>query len=295
MNNQLFDIYIINLERSLDRMNHIKDYLEKRGYDYIRVEGVDGKKYDTKHDMFVDNNYPNYKLDLNLRNEVGCYLSHMKCLNKFLKESKRNWALILEDDADFVKEIDQINNLIQNNKEAFEKGEFYWLNQLGPIPVFFLFTTIFVFLIGLTICLVLKKPMYILLVTVISIIAGLIVYFATLNYLPYGDQPFCGAHAYLLNKPAVHHIEQFINPESDWITSNERKKMETLHHSDAYDIVLTSTIRYLYNNDKLNYHWRPFATQKVGVNSTIDDGYNSPIGLLPSGRFSKKEKYTSWF
>jgi len=88
--------YLINLDRSQERLTTMHARLAALGIAYERVSGVDGALLDeaTFGEYTRENRY--YKPVR--RNEVGCYLSHNKTLQRFL-ESGLEYALILEDDA----------------------------------------------------------------------------------------------------------------------------------------------------------------------------------------------------
>lgn len=90
--------YLINLDRSMDRLLVMKERMAAIGVTAERVSGIEGSKLDmTSIDMALPNaSYPRILTP----GEIGCFLSHRKCWEK-LVESGDNWALILEDDCIF--------------------------------------------------------------------------------------------------------------------------------------------------------------------------------------------------
>lgn len=92
--------YLINLDRSADRLAVMKERMAAIGISAERVSGVDGSNLDM-NSINIDVPNPRYPRPLT-PGEVGCFLSHRKCWEK-LVESDDDWALILEDDCIFHK------------------------------------------------------------------------------------------------------------------------------------------------------------------------------------------------
>lgn len=90
--------YLINLDRSTDRLAVMKERLAAIGVTAERVSGVEGSKLNMNSvDVAVPNaSYPR----LLTPGEIGCFLSHRKCWER-LVDSGDDWALILEDDCIF--------------------------------------------------------------------------------------------------------------------------------------------------------------------------------------------------
>ena len=92
--------YLINLDRSRDRLAVMTQRMSEIGIAAERVSGVEGAKL--KADS-INTAIPNYKYPRSLtRGEIGCFLSHRKCWEIFV-QSGDDWALILEDDCIFHK------------------------------------------------------------------------------------------------------------------------------------------------------------------------------------------------
>jgi glycosyl transferase family 25 len=95
-------VYFINLDKSIDRRGHITPQLKKLGYEFTRISAVYGKQLPiTQKEKFVDRS----KYRLLMHGEIGdgtigCYLSHVKTWQTFLK-SNYSYALIFEDDVVF--------------------------------------------------------------------------------------------------------------------------------------------------------------------------------------------------
>lgn len=90
--------FLINLDRSPQRLQTMVSRLATLGVEYIRVAGVDGAQL--ADDEFRQHTRENRYYKPIRRGEVGCYLSHLKTLQAFL-DSDARFALILEDDCQF--------------------------------------------------------------------------------------------------------------------------------------------------------------------------------------------------
>jgi glycosyl transferase family 25 len=113
MNNQnlqqKFELYVINLDRSLERWQRIKPHLENMGLAPVRISAVDA--VNSSADVLS----AHYSLAVNQQTffmplkpaEIGCFLSHRKALETFLTASDKPYAIILEDDVEFVHNISQ--------------------------------------------------------------------------------------------------------------------------------------------------------------------------------------------
>jgi len=88
--------YVINLDRSPDRLASMTAHLSAAGIAFERVAGIDGMLLsDAKLQAQMRENRHYKPLR---RGEVGCYLSHLKALQCFIASSLP-YALILEDDV----------------------------------------------------------------------------------------------------------------------------------------------------------------------------------------------------
>lgn len=109
MNKLLKNVYVINLERSKDRLQKIDTNLKKYGIKYNRFDAIDGNKL-TKEEI---NNITTSSCRYILCNKsiIGCAMSHITLWSNISK-SQDKWHLILEDDAEITpKTIDFLNRL----------------------------------------------------------------------------------------------------------------------------------------------------------------------------------------
>lgn len=93
--------YVINLNRSKDRMLRMHDQCLAQGLDYTRIEAVDGRalKRAELGDIVTD-----MCRGLCTSSMLGCALSHMNVWKRIVSEGHSR-ALILEDDAELVPDF----------------------------------------------------------------------------------------------------------------------------------------------------------------------------------------------
>lgn len=109
--------YIINLDRSPERLKFVKDNVEKLSVPFERISAVDGNLI--PKDELQQKVFHSMK-DFDARNKLGvfgCYLSHLKSWETFL-QSDAEFAIIFEDDVNFNPKIlkETIDELIINKK-----------------------------------------------------------------------------------------------------------------------------------------------------------------------------------
>ena len=95
-------IYVINLDRDTERMASIHANLVRIGLSYERLPAVMGKDVPDWENLVDLSAYAwRNRLDIPRAGEVGCYLSHLKAMETFLK-TDAPWCVILEDDAEVL-------------------------------------------------------------------------------------------------------------------------------------------------------------------------------------------------
>ncbi len=92
--------YVINLERSPERLQFMSEQFKKHNLDFIRVEATDGTHLDNTYvDKVVNkckkslHHYTDPKLG-----EIGVFLSHRKVWEEISKQ-QQEYAIVLEDDV----------------------------------------------------------------------------------------------------------------------------------------------------------------------------------------------------
>jgi glycosyl transferase family 25 len=115
MEKDCLPIFVINLDRSTDRLERITDDFNKVGLEFIRVPAVDGRSLSAKEYMLYDEKESKKLHGRGLSNaEIACSLSHMNIYHHMVDE-KIPMALICEDDTvpttltlNFINDIDAL-------------------------------------------------------------------------------------------------------------------------------------------------------------------------------------------
>ena len=125
--NEDFEFYVINLDRSQQRWQRIDAHLQSLGVVAQRISAVDAAQCDS---AFLSKHYNKalnkeaFFIDLKAA-EIGCFLSHRKALTAFLTDSTKNYAVILEDDVEFVANpsqfCDQWRTVLKGNAPVMLK------------------------------------------------------------------------------------------------------------------------------------------------------------------------------
>jgi glycosyl transferase family 25 len=89
-------IYVLNLDRSAQRLEKIGARLTSLGQSFLRIHGVDGRTLSRDEILLVRNDSKKWTA-LNA-GEVGCFLGHRKCWG-IIAASEHHHGCILEDDA----------------------------------------------------------------------------------------------------------------------------------------------------------------------------------------------------
>jgi len=94
--------YLINLDGSNQRLENATRLLDEQGVEFQRIAAFDGRE----KSLFELEDYNNEKaqqfMGRELLNaEVGCYLSHVKCVQEFL-QTDADYLIVLEDDMKVV-------------------------------------------------------------------------------------------------------------------------------------------------------------------------------------------------
>lgn len=104
MINKLFDaVFVINLDRSPDRLQEIDKRLKKLGIRYERIQAVDGAKLTPEELTKVTTK--NCKRFCT-RSAIGCAMSHIKVWKEVTKRNLKS-VMVLEDDAIFGTDFER--------------------------------------------------------------------------------------------------------------------------------------------------------------------------------------------
>lgn len=113
--------YLINLDGSDQRLASATAQLQQQNWPFIRFAAFDGRGKDLSEFKQYDDAAAKQILGRSLLNsELGCYLSHYGCAEKFL-ETDADYLVVLEDDIqvlpDFKKKMEALLNYLQQHLE----------------------------------------------------------------------------------------------------------------------------------------------------------------------------------
>jgi glycosyl transferase, family 25 len=101
-------IYVINLGRDVERLASVSANLASFGLTFERICAVVGKEL-PDFEKYVDENSYAWRNRMNMPRpgEVGCYLSHLKAMESFLR-TDAPWCVILEDDVELLPGFNEV-------------------------------------------------------------------------------------------------------------------------------------------------------------------------------------------
>lgn len=113
--------YLINLDGSHERLDRATKQLADVHWPFERFSAVDGRGKDLTEFANYDNQGANDVLGRRLMNsELGCYLSHYGCVEKFLT-TDADYLVVLEDDMkinqDFKAKLGAVLEYLDRHKE----------------------------------------------------------------------------------------------------------------------------------------------------------------------------------
>lgn len=91
-------IFLINLDRSPDRLSWFVQHNSGLGYEIVRVVATDGAQHTATPQQFSPLRYALYHGKRGNPREVACFLSHVRALHAFLASGESH-GLICEDDT----------------------------------------------------------------------------------------------------------------------------------------------------------------------------------------------------
>lgn len=128
-------VLVINLDRSIERLSAMRERLGRLTLLWQRVAAIDGQSLpaDRRGDVDVAGYRRRHGKYLNPA-EVGCYLSHVDCLEMFLA-GKARWALILEDDADLPVDFEMLLQRLLNVPDDWDIVKLSGFHSGTPVRI----------------------------------------------------------------------------------------------------------------------------------------------------------------
>ena len=133
INNDIIYTVVINLKERKKRLNNFYTRYKKQKYLFGPLsyfEAINGKNIDIPEYWFKFDTYTDHYTEVVPESAYGCYQSHYKILNYFIKQHFMNNLLILEDDAkftdDFAIYLNKFLNEVPTNWDVLYLG---WTNN----------------------------------------------------------------------------------------------------------------------------------------------------------------------
>ncbi|WP_201591142.1 glycosyltransferase family 25 protein [Psychrobacter pulmonis] len=106
------DVYLINLDSSVERLKQADIELKKHNIAYQRIPAVDGRRLNVHNYKNYDGKQAHQLMGRDLLGaEIGCYLSHLRCIERFLA-SDADYLIVLEDDLILEDDLQTISQKV---------------------------------------------------------------------------------------------------------------------------------------------------------------------------------------
>ena len=120
MSMSVFKVFVINLDKSVARLERLKAEFERIGLDFERIPAVDGRKLSEnqilKH-YSPKLNRKKYFVPLS-KPEIGLYISHLRACEKIVSE-ELDFGIILEDDIVLKDGFQMVPQVLSDLKEKW--------------------------------------------------------------------------------------------------------------------------------------------------------------------------------
>lgn len=132
--NQLLTL-VINLDRSPHRLARVASQLEGIGWPWERLSAAEGKTLPMDDKNLVDvDAFKRKHGKMPLPGEVGCYLSHVWAMRRFLQTDKP-FLLILEDDLRVGRDMPSVVNALIDRADQWDVVMLSGVHSGSPLSV----------------------------------------------------------------------------------------------------------------------------------------------------------------
>jgi glycosyl transferase, family 25 len=127
--------FVINLDRSHDRLRTISAQLLAAGIPYRRFPAVDGRFVSADNIHVFDRDAYEFRHGKHAsRNEIACYVSHLGALNAFLETDDES-CMILEDDAILSPDLARLLDRLDEKSAEWDMVFLYGNHSAMPLPL----------------------------------------------------------------------------------------------------------------------------------------------------------------
>jgi glycosyl transferase family 25 len=116
-------VYLINLDSSTDRLAQASAELKKHNIEFERISAFDGRKLDVQTYKPYNSQQAKALMGRDLLGaEIGCYLSHKRCVTEFLV-SDYDYIIVVEDDLEIISDL---VTTVQKTVQWLEQNQRDW-------------------------------------------------------------------------------------------------------------------------------------------------------------------------
>lgn len=127
--------WVINLDRAPDRLARISSQLQALGLPFTRLPAVDARALTSAQAAAIDE--PEYRRKHGMTpvpGELGCYLSHVEVMRRFIAGNAR-FALVLEDDALLLSSLPGVLRGLADSAARWDMVKLSAVHSGTPAPV----------------------------------------------------------------------------------------------------------------------------------------------------------------
>lgn len=127
--------WVINLDRAPDRLERISARLQQLGLDFERLPAVDAHALtDVQRAALDETAYRRQHGKSSLPGELGCYLSHVEAMHRFLA-SDADFGLLLEDDVRLHDSLPAVLRGLVQHAARWDMVKLSGVHSGTPVPV----------------------------------------------------------------------------------------------------------------------------------------------------------------
>jgi glycosyl transferase family 25 len=126
--------WVINLDRAPERLGRIRAQLDRLGLPWTRLPAVDARAITPVQQAQLDE--PTYRRrhgKTPVPGELGCYLSHVEVMHRFL-ESDARFALVLEDDVLLEGSLPAVLQGLARHETRWDVAKLSAVHSGTPMP-----------------------------------------------------------------------------------------------------------------------------------------------------------------
>jgi glycosyl transferase, family 25 len=127
--------WVINLDRAPERLARIREQMQRLGLPFERLPAVDARAFTPEQQALLDK--PSYRRKHGMEplgGELGCYLSHLEVMRRFVA-SQADFALVLEDDVLLTERLPAALSGLMAHPQRWDMVKLSAVHSGTPQPV----------------------------------------------------------------------------------------------------------------------------------------------------------------